>query len=573
MKKLLAIAATGAVAVSLAAPATQAATKKKTTTKKPATTKAAPTTAAPTTAAPAPATGAFKSGGTLVNVGTFSTGDPTTAGDPALSSVVNEGQISGMLFDGLMELDYTTGKLQPNVADGFPTTDASGKVITFKLKKGVKFSNGEDVLPSNFKCAWERAISPEIASPIAYHFDTIVGKKEVDDGKTKLLSGVVANDSALTLTVTLVTPFSEKVDEMQHTVFSPLTKEGCAAGRNYHDGLMIGNGPFKLAEPWKRGQFIKLVRNETYFGGFRGQKAYLDGIEFKIVKDEVAALNVFESGQADITGTTAGRFTELTKKYGDAAAKRPQLVIQYVGFNWEDKTVGGFANAKLRKAISVAVDRKRINDAIFNGSRAEATGFTPPGIPGVKVESYGIKATADAALAKKLMAEYKLDPPTVKMKIINTPANVNIAAIIKNSVKENAGVDIEIEAEPGTGFFDRLRVNPGPVFRAGWGADFVGYDNFMYPLFHSASVGSDNLARFGNAEVDKLINEARRTSDEAKRSALYQRAEAIILDQAIVIPLWWNKWSTLLSSKVNTESFASAQGPTAFVDYSIVAVK
>lgn len=572
-KKLLAVVATGAVAASMFAPAANAVTKRTTTKKKATTTKAPATTVAPTTVATAaaPKAGALKSGGTLINVGNFASGDPTTAGDPSLSSVVNESQVANLLFDGLMEIDYDTGELKPNLADGFPTVN--GTTVTFKVKKGIKFTNGEDVLPSSFKCSWERTVNPSFAASLSYHFDSISGKKAVDDGKTKNLSGVVANDSAMTLTVELVRPYADFVAETQHTVFSPMTKAHCAAGRNYHDGIMIGNGPFKMAEPWKRGQYIKLVRNEDYWGGLNGHKAYLDGIEFRIVKDELAALNVFESGQADVTGTVAGRFNELTKKYGDTAAKKSQLVIQYFGFNWEDKTVGGFANAKLRQAISLAVDRKRINDAVFDGSRKEATGFTPPGIAGTKVDAYGLDATSNVAQAKKLLAEYGKDAPTIKLRVANTPANINIAAIIKNSVKSAIDVDLDIDADNPTGYFDRVRANPGPAFRAGWAADFTGYDNFMYPLFASESIGGDNLFRFGNAEVDALIDEARRTPDAAKRNALYQRAEAVIMGQAVVVPLWWNKWSTILSSKVNAESFAKAQGPTAFVDYTEVAFK
>jgi oligopeptide transport system substrate-binding protein len=582
-KKLLAIIASGAVAVSLVSPAAQAAkTPKKTTTKKKPVATAAPTTAAQA-AAPAPATtvatsaapaaGALKKGGGVVNVGTFSSGDPTTAGDPGLSSVVNESQVANMLFDGLMEIDYETGELKPSVAEAAPTVDAAGTTVVFKVRKGVKFSNGEDVLPSSFACSWNRTVQPDFGSKLGYHFDTIEGKAAVDDGKAKTMSGVVANDGAMTVTIKLVSPYADFIAETQHTVFSPLTKAGCAAGKNYHDGVMIGNGPFIMSEPWKRGQYIKLARNESYFGGIKNHKAYLDTVEFKIVKDELAALNVFESGQADITGTTAGRFNELTKKYGNQGAQRPQLVIQYVGFNWEDKTVGGFQNAKLRQAISLAADRSRINAAIFDGSRAEATGFTPPGIKGTKVDAYGLDKSPNVTKAKQLMAEYGKDAPEITMKLANTPASVQIGSVFVNAVKTNIGVDIKLAPENSTGYFDRLREGPGQMFRAGWAGDFTGYDNFMFPLFDSAGIGSDNLCRFGNAEVDKLIDQARRTPDTNARNALYQRAEQIIMEQAIAVPLYWNKWSTIMSEKMNKEAFAKAQGPTAFVDYNEVALK
>ncbi len=572
-KRFLALALVGGLAALSAGPsvaATKKTTKKKATATKAVTKTSPPTTAAAaaTTAAPAAeAKSTSKKGGTLVDGRNFATGDPTTAGDPALSSVSNEGQIAGMIYDGLMEIDYLTAELKPNVAESF-SLNAAGDEVLFKIRKGVKFSNGEDVLPSSFKCAWERVVNPTTAATLGYHFDNIVGKVAVDQGKTKEMSGVVADDGAMTLKVSLSTPYADFVAETQHTVFSPMTKDGCKAGRNYHDGIMIGNGPFKMAEPWKRGQFIKLVRNDSYFGGIAGHTAYLDGVEFKIIKDEVAALNVFESGGSDVSVIPSGRFAELTKKYGDRAAKTPQLTVQYFAFNWEDKKWGGFDNAKLRQAVSLAVNRKQINDAIFDGSRKEATGFTPVGIPGVKPDAYGLDAAPNLTKARALLKEWGKEVPSMKLRVANTPINVNIGAIIRNNLKD-IGVDVELDPDLPTGYFDRLKENPGQAFRVGWAADFVGYDNFLYPLLHSKSIGADNRSRFGLKSVDDLINQGRQTADANKRNALYQQAESIVMDQAIVVPLYWNKWSNLLSKNVD----AWVQGPTAFVDYNEVSMK
>jgi oligopeptide transport system substrate-binding protein len=573
-RKLIAVAAAGMLVFGATAPFAGAATAKKPAPKKAApktvpTTKAAPTTAAPTTAAAttvAAKAPAGKKGGDFVDVRNFVTGDPTTI-DPAFSSVINEGQIALSLFDGLMDVDYETGKLEPIVAESFALNDR-GDVVTFKIRKGMKFSNGEDVLPSSFKCAWDRVVKPSNASKLSYHFDSIVGKKAVDDGKATSISGVVADDAGLTLTVNLVNPYADFVGETQHTVFSPMTKAGCAAGDDYTNTVMIGNGPFKLAEPWKRGQYIKLARNDAYTPAPSTSAALLDTVEFKILKDELVAFNLYEAGQGDAGPIPAGRYTELTKKYGDQGAKASQLAIQYIGFNWQDKKVGGFENAKLRQAISLGINRKQINDAIFNGSRKEATGFTPPGIVGVKESSYGIKEAADVARAKQLLAEWGKPIPDLSIRCVNTPANAQICAIVKANLKD-IGIDLTVDAQPGTGYFDRLRDNPGELFRAGWGADFVGYDNFQYPLFSTAAIGGDNLMRFSNAQVDKLIADARKTADTAKRGEIYQQAEKIQLEQAIVIPLYWNKWATLLGKRVDK----FPQGPTAFVDYSRVSFK
>ena len=569
--KLVAATLCAGVAIALAGNSATAVTKKATP-KKPAakatttTAKPAAATPAPTAAPAAPAKASGKKGGTLVDVRNFQNGDPNFI-DPGLASTVQGSQVTTQIYDGLMDIDYETSELKPAVAESFKWNATSDQVV-FKLKKGTKFSNGEEVLPSSFKCSWERTVDPAFASPLSYHFDSIKGKSEVDNGKTKVLSGVVANDTDLTLTVTLTAPYADFVPEMQHTVFSPMTKDGCKAGRTYQDGIMVGNGPFKMEEPWKRGQFIKIVRYDGYYGGVNDHLAYLDGVEFKIVKDELAALNVFESGGADVSGIPGGKFNELTKKYGDRAAKSPQLVIQYMGFNWEDKLVGGFANAKLRQAISLAVNRKQINDAIFDGSRKEATGFTPIGIPGVKADAYGLSESANVAKAKQLLEEWGKPIPKIDFKYANSPTNVQISSIIRNNLKD-IGVEVEFDAMLPTTYFDKIRENPGQMFRAGWAADFVGYDNFTYPLFTAKAVGGDNLTRFQSAVVDQGIYSARKTADAAKRNAQYQQAEAGFMAQAIVVPLYWNKWANILSPKVDKW----VQGPTSFIDYSEVTMK
>jgi oligopeptide transport system substrate-binding protein len=472
------------------------------------------------------------------------------------------------VYDGLVDIDYDTGELKASVADKW-TVSPDGKTVVFTLKKGVKFSNGEAVLPSNFKCAWERALRPELASEVAYHLYSIKGAQAVNDGKGKTLDSVVADDAKLTLTVKLDLAYSSFVAETQHTVFSPVPKAACSAGKDYEQGIMIGNGPFKMAEPWKHDQSIKLVRDDNYYGGINGHAAYLDGVDFRITKDTLAAYNLFESGTGDNAPIPAGRFKEAAAKYGSKGNERPTLSVQYYGFNWNDPSVGGYDNAKLRRAISMAIDRDQINNLIFDGTRAPATSFTPPGVPGYNKKTATISTKADVAGAKKLLAEWGRPLPKIKLRVNSVSANLLLANIIVANLKE-IGIEVELDPRPSTGYFsDLANGNSHQFFRTGWVYDYAGYDNGMYPLWSTAAIGQDNSAKFSSAQFDKLVNAARSTSDSAKQAANYQAAEKILLDQAVAVPLIWGRWGQVTSKRVD----GYPQGATGFVDYNEVSFK
>lgn len=573
--KMVAAAVAGGLAITGFATSATAATKTtKKTTKKTATAtakpKAAPSTAAPVTAAPtaaAPATAGVsaKKGGTFTALN-LATGDPDHI-DPSLAHTVEASQVTTQLYDGLVDIDYDTGELKADTADKW-TVSPDGRSVIFTLKKST-FSNGEAVLPSSFKCAWERALRPELASEVAYHLYSIKGGQDVNEGKAKALDSVVADDSAMTLTVGLALPYSSFVAENQHTVFSPLPKAACAAGKDYEQGVMIGNGPFKMAEPWKHDQSIRLIRNDSYFGGINKHAAYLDGVDFRITKDTLAAYNLFESGTGDNAPIPAGRYKEATAKYGSKGNERPQLQIQYYGFNWNDPIVGGFANAKLRQAISAAINRDQINQLIYDGTRAPATSFTPPGVPGYSKSLAVIKTSADVDTAKRLLTEWGRPLPTLKLRVNNTSANIQLANIIVANLKD-VGINVELDPKPSTGYFTELaNGNSHQFYRSGWVYDYAGLDNGLYPLWSTAAIGQDNSAKFSSAQFDKDVNEARSTADPAKQAALYQAAEKIVLEQAVAVPLIWGRWAQVTSKRVE----GYPQGSTGFVDFNEVSFK
>ena len=489
-------------------------------------------------------------GGTLVDLQNFgSSGEPDHI-DPALSSTVQGSQPGQLIFDGLTETDYKTGELKPMVAESW-TSNGDGTTWTFKLRRGVTFSNGDPVLPSDFKYGWERVVKKEMASEVSYHLTDnaqIKGAKDVLDGNATEISGVRADDANLTLTVELDAPLGIFPTVVSHLVFSPINKRTAsqvADQTKYEQGIMIGNGPYKMAEPWAHDRYIKLARNDTYWGGLNNHKAYIDTIEFRISKDINAGYTDFESGAGQTGYVPPGKFAEAKAKYGRNISDRPILGVYYFLFNQRDPVVGGPANLKLRQAIALAIDRKAIVDSVYSGARKVATGFTPPGIPGYK-ENLAKLPERDLNRARQLLAEWERESgktaaslPPIKLNFGAGAGHEPVATSIQANMKD-IGVKADLDPRDSTTYFSQMRRGEGQFLRAGWFWDYVAYDNGMFPLFHSSAIGGDNMAFYENPRFDSAVDDARRQLDADTAFPTYQTAEDMVLNQdTTVVPLNW----------------------------------
>jgi peptide/nickel transport system substrate-binding protein/oligopeptide transport system substrate-binding protein len=504
-------------------------------------------------------------GGTLIDLQNFAQGNPDHI-DPALASTIQGSQPGQLLFDGLTETDYESGELVPMVAESWEAND-TGDVWTFQLRDDVTFHNGDPVLPSDFKYAWERVVNPALASEVAYHFTPILGYDEVTAGTATELEGVVADDEAMTLTVTLSYPYSTFPATTSHLVFSPVPRselEGLADQSTWERGVMIGNGPFVMNEAWVDNQYVNLERNEEYWGGLLGRNAYLDAIEFRISADLDSAYQAFEAGQGDTGYIPAGRYEEALQQYPDRNTVEPTLGIYNWNFNMEDPVVGGDENLPLRQAIALAIDKQAIVDTVYSGSRIVATGHTPPGVPGYEDGVDDIASgERDLERAQELLEEWggEITSP-IALNFGAGAGHEPVAQIIQANL-EDIGIPSELAPGDTTTYFTEMREGRGQFLRAGWIWDYNAYDNGLYSLFHSDSIGGDNLVRWSNAEFDALVDEARATPDPDEANALYREAEALMLENVVSVPLNWYTGAIVYDEDVHN----FIQSPLQFVAY------
>ena len=523
-------------------------------------------------------------GGTLTDLQNFSGASPDHL-DPNRAASIQDSQPGQLLYAELTKTNPKTSELENNVAESIDH-NADFTEWTFHVKKGLKFSNGDPVLPSSFAFSWNRLINPALASEVSYHATDnlkIVGAADVAAGKAKTMSGLVADDTAMTLKMTLEAPlnFADKI--VSHLAFAPLdekdvTKNGTLSVEqtvDYEKGVMIGNGPYKMEGAEKPQDSVTLVRNDLYDGGPEKHKAYIDKIIFKEFNGESAqdtAWTTFESGGGDTGYIPSTRFAEAKAKYGpvNRIANKPTLGIYYWGFNWKDPDVGGPANVKLRQAITAAINKTEMINKVYNGSRKVATAFTPPGIPGQKAGLDKIP-NQDLTAAKKYLAEWEQESGK-KASSLDIKLNYGIglghadnAAIIQANLA-SIGIKSSLDGRDGTTYFKSIRQNnpPGMFLRAGWIADYVAYDNMLFPIFDSASIGQDNLTQYSNPEFDKLITEARAAKTEADAQAKYRDAEDLVLNKdRVAVPLNWYAGQVTWSERVHNV----IQSPLQFISY------
>jgi peptide/nickel transport system substrate-binding protein/oligopeptide transport system substrate-binding protein len=442
--------------------------------------------------------------------------------DPPFT-VESEGiQVVRQIWDGLFDYDRKTLELVPELCEKWEVSD-DGLVYTFHIKKGVKFHDGSPLVAEDFVYSWTRVALAETAAPLAYHLAPIKGYDDCADGSSTTLEGVKALDEN-TLQVTLSYPYADFVTTLGHLVFYPVKQADIEKWGEEYTKHVNGTGPFKFVE-WIDDQHIRLVRNDDYYG----EKAKLDGVDYKIFADDNTAMLEFKAGNLEYTLIPLGKIKATTEdpKYKDYCFTSPMLALNFYGLSF------GFPlfaeNPKLREAMNYAIDRENICEVLYEGIPSPMTGFVPPGIPGFQENA--APYTYDLEKAKQLLAEAGFPNgegvPTLKFGYNTGSGHEIIGEAIQSELK-SIGINMELEGYEWATLLDKAKSGEVSFFRLSWGADYPTMDNFLFPLFYSESY--DNFAGYNNPEVDKLLIEARSTRDEAQRVAKYREVEKMVIN-------------------------------------------
>ena len=438
------------------------------------------------------------------------------------------------LADPLVDYDPVTGAPHPAAAESW-TVSADGRAIDFRLRPGVLFHHGRKVTAADYVYSLSRAVRPETGSKLAYHLSCVEGYEDVRAGRARVLSGVAALDER-TLRVTLVRPFHEVASVFGHRVTAAVPEELAEKDPEIFRTRPVSTGPYRVIEPWVAGRGLTLERFEGYHGSDEafpdGGAGHVDLLEFCIYDELEEAYADWHEGRLDVVKVPPARIPEALA-LGERFRRTPCALMQYIGFPTD---LAPFDDPDVRRAVALAVDRQAVIDDAFSGTRPLAQRIVPPTLAGDQADLTAVRY--DPAAARALLEARGVGPVTTAFAYNAGLGHDRWVQTVVDQLNENLGWHIEPRPMEWTEFL-RWLGSADTLFRMTWAIDYPSVDNFLYPLFHSASIGEDNFTRYRSPQVDELIQTARATADPSERRALYQEAESVVCRELPLLPLWF----------------------------------
>jgi oligopeptide transport system substrate-binding protein len=460
-------------------------------------------------------------------------------------------EVLNALFTPLVNFDPETTEAQfgEDVGDAHAVSIESDDQTTWtvKLKDGWTFHNGEPVDAASYVRAWNAGALSTNAYGNSYFFENIVGYDDLqaeegaEPAATEMSGLKVVDDT--TFTVQLTAPFSQFPLTLGYTAFYPLPESFTADPKAYEE-QPVGNGPFQMDGAWQHNQQIAVKR----FENFEGEPAKADAVQFKIYSDVNTAYNDLLGGNLDIMDSVPPEQLASAKtEFGDRFLERESSSFTYLGFPMYDER---FANADLRRAFSMAIDRQPIIDAIFNGSFTPAKSVVSPVVAGSREDPCGENCTYNPEMAKQLFDSAGGYDGTLTLWFNSGAGHEKWMEAVSNQLRQNLGIqDIEfksLEFAEYLGLLDNEEIT-GP-FRLGWVMDYPSPQNYLEPL-HSTD-GSSNNTGYSNEQVDSLIEEGNAAADIEAGIDAYNQAEDLILEDMPIIPMWFGQVQAAHSENV-----------------------
>lgn len=457
--------------------------------------------------------------------------------DPHLARTLAEGAMARAVFEGLVVADAQTLEPRPGVAE---TWEASpdGLAYTFHLRAAARWSNGEAVTAQDFVASLRRALAPELGAANASLLHVLRGARAFHRGESKDFAtvGVEAPD-ARTLRLTLEAPCPYFLPLLTHFIWLPVHvpsirtagPETSRTTRWTTPERFVGNGAFRPVE-YRPGEFVRLVRNPAYWDAasvrLEGITAYVHSIE----SEERA----FTAGQLHLTDALpVGKLPAYRERRPEVLRVAPSYGVYLYRVN---VTRPPLDDARVRRALSAAIDRRVLTANLLSGAYAPAHALTPPGPAGYTPPAL---APDDAALARRLLDEAGFGPgkPPRPLEILFNTSQYHsaIAVAVQEMWRRDLGLEVRLaNREEQVANEERARLDYD-VARGSWFGDIADPASFL-EIFTTGN--ANNQTGWSNAGYDRLVAEAARTTDPARRLELFAQAETILLLDAPVIPVF-----------------------------------
>ena len=509
--------------------------------------------------------GSTATSGTASSAGS-STGSVSTAGftvqygsnpetlDPALNSAVDGGNTIITVFETLLIINENNEAV-PGQAESW-TTSEDGLTWTFTMRDGLKWSDGTDLNAKDFEYSFKRMADPDTAAPYAETclgmiegFEEAAGFPDADGNPTVEPNldalNVKASDDGKTLTIVLAYPCSYFDKIVAFAAMSPVQKATVEANGDAwctSPDTYVCNGPFMITE-WTPSERIVLTKNPNYVGGWDSSKIVSESITLLLLEDSSASFAAYNSGEAVlIKDVPTDEIPSLTKaEDGGDFYVDTILGTYYVSLNLKRDA---FKDAKVRKALALAIDRDYVANTIMQGTYSTADSIVGPGI--VDEQGYfhdngnapyiSADYEANLAEAKKLLAEAGYPNgegyPTIEYSCNDAGYHVPLAEYLQQAWGD-LGITLTISKMEWSSFTAARRAGEYDVARNGWVMDYNDPSN-MLDLFCSGNGNNDG--KYSNPEFDAAI-EASRVADVSEHFAQLHKAEDILMEDTGCLPI------------------------------------
>jgi oligopeptide transport system substrate-binding protein len=492
--------------------------------------------------------------------------------DPGLATDTTSSNVLLAIMDPLVRLNPETNEAEPSLAESWDVSE-DGKTVTYHLSPDGKWTIGDPVTAGDFVYSWKRTLSPELAADYAYQLYGIVGAFEYNSCTKKCEAladkvGVEApDDSTLVVHLTSAQPWF--IQQSAHHSFLAVHQ---ATVEQFGDkwtepANIVTNGPFKLAK-WEHEAEIDLVKNDEWRDA---ASVKLTSIPGKIVVDGTTRVQSFESGEIDALDGGGIPPDEIARlKDTPEYELYPSLGTYYYGVN-----IKNIPDIHERRALSLAMNRREIIDQIAQADQLVATGMSPKGISGfdqINPNSPWTPEEADLTQAKDELSQAANPKKDINLFFNNAPGHKEIATAVQAQWTQ-LGIKSTLKQQEWAQYLEFLGPPPNnavDVYRLGWIYDFPDAINGLE--LWTCDSGNNNT-NYCDKDFDALVAQARETTDDTARFAIYKQLEEKLFGQdgaLPIMPIYWYTFPNLEKLSVKDTFFISSLDQ---IDFTKVEVK
>ena len=476
--------------------------------------------------------------------------------DPALNAAVDGGNTLITIEEPLLIIDENN-EVKPGQAESYEVSD-DGLTWTFHMRDGLKWSDGSDLTAADFEYSFKRLASPDTAAPYA---ETVVGMIDGyqdaignpdEDGNTTTdpdwdALNVHASEDGKTLTVQLSYPCSYFDKLASFVATSPVQQATVEANGDAwctEPDTYVCNGPYMITE-WTPSERIVLSKNPYYVGGWDSSKIVSDTITLLLLEDSSASYAAYNSGEAQLVkDVPTDEIPSLTRAEDGGDFYLDEIMgTYYISLNDQEEP---FTDVRVRKALSLAIDRDYVANTIMQGIYTPATALVGPGI--VDENGYFMDNAnggepyisddyeANLEEAKSLLAEAGYPDgegfPTITYSANDAGYHIPVAEYLQQAWGE-LGITMNIDKVEWSSFIPMRRAGDYDISRNGWSMDYNDPSN-MLELFTTNNGNNDG--KYANSEFDQVIEDSR-VADKTTHFEKLHEAEDILMNDAACIPV------------------------------------